>query len=169
MRILDENDNVLQPSDVDGRKGHLDVEQILVAHYDGREAQEEKNHYKVRRFYFTDGSYLTISNENDPHVIPIDINEGIFEYKTLEGEPHREVKSIDIELVIDEPAVEAREPEDKYEYIQRFILFTPQELEENRLREKEEEAREKFLTFGPQRLKALEDKMEEMIKFIERS
>lgn len=156
----------ISPSDVDGRKGHLDVEEIIVAHYDGREAQEEKNHYEVRTVFFTDGSYLSVSL-GDPHIVDVDAANGIFEFQSLEGEPHKEVKSMDIALIVDEPAVEAREPEDKIEYIQRYILFTEEELEENRLREKEEEAKEKFLTFGPQRLKQLEEKVDSILALLE--
>lgn len=47
----------------------------------------------------------------------------------------------DVEWVVDIPGVEAKDAWDEYEDIHRYILYTPEELEEMEKKRKEEEAR----------------------------
>lgn len=51
MRILDQNDNEIQPEDVDYRLGKLSDDRIFVQHHDAVEAVEEKGHYETVQEY----------------------------------------------------------------------------------------------------------------------
>ena len=51
MRILDQNDNEIQPEDVDYRLGKLSDDRIFVQHHDAVEAVEEQGHYETLREY----------------------------------------------------------------------------------------------------------------------
>lgn len=51
MRILDQNDNEIQPEDVDYRLGKLSDDKIFVQHHDAVEAVEEQGHYETLREY----------------------------------------------------------------------------------------------------------------------
>lgn len=51
MRILDQNDNEIQPEDVDYRLGKLSDDKIFVQHHDAVEAVEEQGHYETLQEY----------------------------------------------------------------------------------------------------------------------
>lgn len=51
MRILDEQDQEIQPEDVDYRLGKLTDDRIFVQHHDAVEAVEEKGHYETLQEY----------------------------------------------------------------------------------------------------------------------
>lgn len=162
MRILDEQNNEITTEDVDGRIGYLEVEKLFVRHHPKIEGQEGIYHYKVGTFHFTDGTFLSLLDENDPHVIPINPDKGEFGYQNLEGESYRELQSVDVITVVDQESQPTVEAWDEYEYIQRYKKFTTSELAAKKEREKKEEEIEDFLNSGPQRLKILEEKIKEL-------
>lgn len=51
MRILDQNDNEIQPEDVDYRLGKLSDDKIFIQHHDAVEAVEEQGHYETLQEY----------------------------------------------------------------------------------------------------------------------
>lgn len=51
MRILDENDQEIQPEDVDYRLGKLSDDKIFVQHHDAVKAVEEQGHYETLQEY----------------------------------------------------------------------------------------------------------------------
>lgn len=51
MRILDENDQEIQPEDVDYRLGKLEDEKLFVKHHEAVEAVEEQGHYETLQEY----------------------------------------------------------------------------------------------------------------------
>lgn len=51
MRILDENDQEIQPEDVDYRAGKLEDDKIFVQHHEAVEAVEEQGHYETLQEY----------------------------------------------------------------------------------------------------------------------
>lgn len=166
MRILDCNDNELSTKDVDGRVGYLEVEKLFIQHHPQIDEQEEKSHYKVKRVQFTDGSFLDIE-DNDPHIINIDAENGIFDFQLLPDETPKEVQSMDIELIIDCPHQDKVEAWDEYEYIERYKLFTEAELRERSLQEKKEKEREKFLETAPQLMREMQQQILELQQQIE--
>ena len=51
MRILDQNDNEIQPEDVDYRLGKLSDDKIFIQHHDAVEAVKEQGHYETLQEY----------------------------------------------------------------------------------------------------------------------
>lgn len=170
MRILDVDGNELQEEDIDLELGHLDPDRILIAHHDAIPAQERIWHYAVETFYFEDGTVVEIESEDDPHVDAIDTINGHFAYIPEPGEEERKLRSIQMKEVEDQPAVEGQEAWDEYEDIQRYILYTEEEIaERERQREAAEEAarkaqeREEFLESAPERLETTENDVSDLI------
>ena len=116
MKILDENNQELNPEDVDLSLGYLKNEKVFVQHIPAQ------THYKVNCFVFEDGSTYRPITENDSHIKIINAQKGQFDYIHDEGET-RTLKGAAIGLVVD------KEAEDIYEDIKRYILFREDELE----------------------------------------
>lgn len=129
MRILDEQGQEITLEDVDLSLGYLKEEELFV------ESRPEIKHYKALRFNFNDNSSYTPTSENDPHVQIIDAATGKFSYLPEEGET-RSVKGMSIGLVIDQEA------QNIYETIQRYILYTEEELIQRSLPERMTSAEE---------------------------
>lgn len=145
-RILNEQGEEITIDDVDLEKGYLKPEEIFVKHQDEETEIPTESHYEVQTFYFTDKSSMEIT-EPDPHVKWIDNQKGIVEYVD-QGEG-KTWFGTDLKTVID---VEGRPytPEyDEYEKIQRYVLYTPEELAQ---RAKEEN----FIKTGADRLDDVE-------------
>ena len=153
MRILNEQDEEIQEADVNHTLGYLVGDQILKEHHEAVPEVQEKGHYYPETFYFMDGSQYNVNTEgeNDPCVEAND--DGVsFNYVAPEGEEEREFKGCDVKYIIDVEHQDAKEAYDEMEDIQRYKLYTKEQLEENRKNREEAEKREKFMTTGPDRL-----------------
>lgn len=120
MRIIDIDGNELSPEDVDLSIGYLREEELLIADV------QEQSHKFVSEFYFDDHTRYTVTSEDDPHVKIISTSLGYFDYIPDEGET-REVRGANIVKIIDVPASK------QYETIQRYILYTEEELVQRQL------------------------------------
>lgn len=130
MRILNEEGVEINPEDVDLSLGYLKEEEIVV------DSHEEQHHYSVGNFYFKDNTSYHVESENDPHLEVIDAETGIFKYVPQEGEEEKEIRGMDIILIIDQEAgVDT-------EIIQRYILYTEEELIQRSLPERMDNAEE---------------------------
>lgn len=150
MKIYNEQGEEIQESDVDISKGYLKSDKIFVQHHEEVLEQEEKNHYEVKTFYFEDGSRLDVSGNTDPHVDVIDDQNGIFGY--IDQGEGKELRGIDLEAVVDEEKVEHKDAYDEYEDINRYVLYTEEELKAQAEQQKAAEKRENFLANGPDQL-----------------
>ena len=167
IRILDEKDNELQIEDVDLEIGYLEPEQLFKEHHDAVEAQEREFHYAVTTFYFEDNTRVDIEDENDPRVGKDDIYNGRFHYETPDGEESRQLRGIDLREVEDVPAVEAKEAWDEYEEIQRYKLYTEEELEERAAEAERKRKEEELLVTGLDRIEAAEGGLVETNEAVE--
>lgn len=170
MRILDVDGNELQEEDIDLEIGYLEPDRILIEHHEAIPAQERIWHYAVKTVYFEDGTKVEIESEDDPRIEIIDAKQGHFAYKTPAGEEPRKLRNMQLKEVEDQPAVEGKEAWDEYEDIQRYKLYTEEEIaERERQRQEEEEAarkaqeREEFLESAPERLDTAEVDIEDLV------
>ena len=157
MRILNEKDEEVQASDVNSDIGYLVSEQILKEHHDAVPEIQEKGHYYPETFYFVDGSQYDVNTDgdNDPCVKAND--DGVsFSYVPPEGEEPREVKGCDVKYIIDVKHQEAKDAYDEMENIQRYKLYTAEELKERQEAKEKEQKREEFMTTGLDRLSTAE-------------
>lgn len=157
MRILDEAGKELQDEDVDSSLGYLVPEEILKKHHDETPEVEEKGHYYPETFYFTDGTQYSVQTEgeNDPCVKPND--DGVsFTYVAPEGEEPREFKGCDVKYIIDVEHQEAKKAWDEMEEIQRYKLYTEEELKQRKDAQEKQEKQDAFLETGPDRLTSTE-------------
>ena len=153
MRILNEQDEEIQKEDVDLEKGYLMPDKVFVAYHDAVEAKSEEGHYYPETVYFEDDTSYSVqwADENDPHITPNE--DGVsFEYASLEGEDEKEVRGMDVKWIIDQEQQEAKEAYDEYEDIQRYKLWTEEELQQQAEQKAEAEKRENFMSTGPDRL-----------------
>ena len=155
MRILNEKDQEIQQSDVNLDLGYLKPDRLFIKHHDEVPSKEEVFHYEVENIYFENAEPMMDIQPNDPHVVVVDKENGLFNYVNLEGED-RNLRGIDIKRVVDEEATEGKKAYDEYEDIQRYVLFTPEELEAMKTDREETEKRETFLKTGPDRLTSTE-------------
>ena len=169
-RILDINDNELQEEDLDLEAGYLEPDRIFIRHHDAIQGQDRQFHYTVKAFYFDDGSSVEIEDEHDPRIGVDNAAKGLFHYVPAVGEPARKLRGIDLREIEDSPAIEAKEAWDEYEDIQRYKVYTPEEIAEKeaeRQRQAEEAeraaAREAFLATGPGRLDDAEVSIEDLV------
>lgn len=156
MRILDEAGHELQEEDVDLELGYLEFEQLFVKHHDEVQEQPEVFHYECRTFYFEDDTSLDVSalGNEDPHVKIVDADRGVFEYVDQgEGKLYR---GLDIEQVIDQEKIEHKDAWDEYEDIQRYKLYTEEQLAEKKKQEEAAKKQQEFFTTGPDRLSTAE-------------
>lgn len=153
MRILNEQDKEIQEEDVDLKKGYLMPDKVFIAHHDAVEAKSEEGHYYPETVYFEDETSYSVqwADENDPHITPNE--DGVsFEYASLEGEDEKEVRGMDVKWIIDQEQQDAKEAWDEYEDIQRYKLWTEEELQQQAEQKAEAEKRENFMSTGPERL-----------------
>lgn len=153
MRILDENDQELQQEDLNLTLGYLVSDQILKEHHDAVPEIEEEGHYYPETFYFMDGTEykVDVEGENDPHVKANE--DGVsFSYVPGEGEAEHEFKGCDVKYIIDVEHQDAKEAYDEMEDIQRYKLYTEEELQRRKEEKEQQEKRERFMSTGPDRL-----------------
>lgn len=134
MRILNEQNEEIQESDVDTSLGYLVHDQILKKHHEATPAVDEKGHYYPQTFYFEDGTRYDVPKgendkviENDPHVSPNE--DGVsFTYVPQENEEDKEVRGVDVTYIIDVEHQDAKDAWDEMEDIQRYRRYTEEEL-----------------------------------------
>lgn len=157
MRILDEQGQEIRQEDIDLTLGYLESEQIFKEHHDAIQEVQEQGHYYPETFYFMDGSYYKVNmqDESDPCVQAND--DGVsFNYIAPEGEEEREFKGCDVKYIIDVEYQEGKEEWDEYEDIQRYKLYTEEELQQRKEEQERLEKEEQFLQTGPDRLTTVE-------------
>lgn len=157
MRILNEQDEEIQEADVDYTLGYLVGDQILKEHHDAVPEIQEKGHYYPETFYFVDGSQYDVNTDgdNDPCVKAND--DGVsFSYVPPNGEEPREVKGCDVKYIIDVEHQEAKDAYDEMENIQRYKLYTSEQLKAKQEAKEKAQKREEFITTGPNRLSTAE-------------
>lgn len=162
MRILNEQNEEIQESEVNTDLGYLYPDQILKEHHEAIEEVKEQGHYYPQTFYFEDGTRYDVPKsedgkiiEDDAHVSPNE--DGVsFTYVPQEDEEDKEVRGTDVAYVIDVEHQDAKDAWDEMEDIQRYKLYTKEQLEENRKNREEAERRENFMATGPDRLNTAE-------------
>lgn len=133
MKIIDMTENEINNPDLS--VGYLKPE-IQIIHHDAVEAVEEVSHYET----------VTLS----------DGNPAIYCY-----DDGRE-KGRDVRKVIDTPSVEAKEAQDEEVEVQRYILYTAEELAEHATAREKAERQAKLPT-TEKRLAALESAMRDLL------
>ena len=106
-RILDAHGNELKLEDIDLNAGKL-VDETITVHHDAVEGVEEVSHVEVLKEYY----------ETGPDGTPV-----------LDEDGHKVVFGKDVKTIVDVPGVEAKEAYDEQEEIQRYILYTAEELD----------------------------------------
>ena len=147
MRILDEQDQELQQEDLNLSFGYLVGDQILKEHHDAVPEIQEEGHYYPETFYFMDDTKykVEVEGENDPHVKANE--DGVsFTYIPGEREGEREFKGCDVKYIIDVEHQDAKEAYDEMEDIQRYKLYTEEQLRENAVNQANAERQEKLST-----------------------
>lgn len=152
MKILNEEDVEIKESDVDTTKGYLRLDKKFVAHHEEQAEILEKKHYQVIRFVFEDGSQMLIEDNTDAHVKVIDDQAGVFEYVDQgEGNVYH---GAEIKSVIDQEHVEHKDAYDEYEAIQRYVLYTAEELAARKEAEEKQAKQTAFMENGPDQLES---------------
>lgn len=167
MRILNEQDVEIQEEDVDLELGYLVPDKVFVKHHEAVEYQAEQGHYYPITFYFEDGTSYNIvgDDESDPHVHTNE--DGItFTYIAQEGEEEKTVRGTDVKWIVDVPEVKAHEAYDEYEDIQRYKLYTEEELAQIQEEKEKAQKTEQFLSTGPDRLDNVEINVDDMTMLI---
>ena len=153
MKIYDEADNEITEDEVDTSKGRLVSDKKFVAHHDAVEAKDEEKHYRVKTIYFEDSEPITIEGDNvDSHIQIEDAKSGRFLYVD-QGE-NRTFRGMDLEEVIESEKQEAAEAYDEYEDIQRYKLFTEEELKTRQEQQEKAQKQQEFMENGPDTLAA---------------
>lgn len=150
MRILDENDKEVKEEDVDTSLGYLTQDRIIKEHVPAKAEVPEVYHYEVDTWYFTDGTSTPVGGNDDPTVKVIDDKSGVFEY--VDDGSGKQYKGADIRRVTDSKREEAVPEHDEYEDIQRYTLYSKEEVQERKEAKEKSEKREEFLTNGPDQL-----------------
>ena len=152
MKIYNEEDVEIKESDVDTTKGYLKSDKKFIVHHEEQPEISEKKHYEVERFVFEDGSQMLIETNEDPHVKVIDDQAGVFEYVDKgEGNVYH---GAEIKSVIDQEHVEHKDAYDEYEDIQRYVLYTEEELQALKEAEEKQAKQTAFMENGPDQLES---------------
>lgn len=159
-RILDSEGFELNPDLINYDLGYLKNETILIKHYDAQPSIERQFHYIVKTFYFQDGTRYDVTSQDDPHIKAIDINKGLFDY--IDQGEGKVLLGIDLEEYQDVAAQEEKSAYNEYEYIQRYVLYTPEELKEQKERQEAIDIQNHFLDTGPERLDETEINVEDL-------
>ena len=152
MNIYNEEDVEIKESDVDTTKGYLKSDKKFIVHHEEQPEISEKKHYEVERFVFEDGSQMLIETNEDPHVKVIDDQAVVFEYVDKgEGNVYH---GAEIKSVIDQEHVEHKDAYDEYEDIQRYVLYTEEELQARKEAEEKQAKQTAFMENGPDQLES---------------
>lgn len=152
MKIYNEEDVEIKESDVDTTKGYLKSDKKFIVHHEEQPEVIEHKHYEVERFVFEDGSQMLVDGNTDAHVKVIDDQAGIFEYVDQgEGNVYH---GAEIKSVIDQEHVERKDAYDEYEDIQRYVLYTEEELQARKEAEEKQAKQTAFMENGPDQLES---------------
>lgn len=152
MKIYNEEDVEIKESDVDTTKGYLKSDKKFIVHHEEQPEVLEHKHYEVERFVFEDGSQMLVDGNTDAHVKVIDDQAGIFEYVDQgEGNVYH---GAEIKSVIDQEHVEHKDAYDEYEDIQRYVLYTEEELQARKEAEEKQAKQTAFMENGPDQLES---------------
>ena len=135
MRIINEYGEELAPEDIDLSLGYLRDEKILINKI------EEQSHIYVSKVYFDDQTSYVVESDNDPHIKTISARYGYFDFIFDKGDT-RQVRGMDLCRIIDVPASE------EYEDVQRYILYTEEELVQRSLPDRMDTAEETLQETG---------------------
>lgn len=152
MKIYNEEDVEIKESDVDTTKGYLKSDKKFIVHHEEQPEISEKKHYEVERFVFEDGSQMLIETNEDAHVKVIDDQAGVFEYVD-QGEGNI-YYGAEIKSVIDQEHIEHKDAYDEYEDIQRYVLYTEEELKARKEAEEKQAKQTAFMENGPDQLES---------------
>lgn len=152
MRILDKNDIELREENIDLNLGYLIDDKIFVKHHEAIEGQPAKSHYWPLTYYFSDGSQYTLQNLDDAHVKVKNTERTSFDWNSLEGEEERSVFGIDLQVVEDQPEIQAQEAWNEYEQIKRYIEYTQEELDKKAEEQRKKDKQDNFMIEGPDKL-----------------
>lgn len=150
MRILDEQGKEIKESDVDTSLGYLTTEQLYTDTTPEQPEKPEKFHYQVKMWYFTDGTSKVITSNDDPTVKVVDDQNGVFEY--VDDGSGKVYKGAECERIVDQKHESAKAEKRNYETIQRYKLYTEDELKANKEREEKEKKQAEFMENGPDQL-----------------
>lgn len=154
--ILDKDGNTLNPEEIDYDKGYLEAETRIKEHHEAVEETPEVNHLAVKTVYFNDGTSFTPTGEDDPHIFMEDNQKGIAKYINLPGEEKKEVRGIELYVIVDKARQEGKEAWDEEETIQRYILYTEEEIQTRKDEKEKEEKKTELFDTGLSRLEMLE-------------
>lgn len=161
-RILDESDKELTLDQVDYEKGYLIPDSVLKEHHPAVEGQERKFHYWPMTYYFEDGTTYEVTSVDDPKVKPNDDGVSFDFVGQTDEEKSKVIRGVDVKEVEDQPQIEAKDAWDEYESIQRYKLYTEEELKANKERKDKEAKEAAFLSTGPDRLTTSESDIEDI-------
>lgn len=157
MKILDNFNKELEQEEIDLTKGRLVSDKLFIEHHEAISASEEEGYFTPVKFYFFDGSSYTVTDKQDKHIG----EEGVFIGQT-EEERSKEVIGTDWDYVVTQQAQRAIPAWDEYEDIQRYILYSEEELkkieEQKELERQREEAEQQARDFLLQIPTILEEK-----------
>ena len=160
LRILDENDKEITKEQADLEKGKLTYDKIFKCHHEAEPELERKYHYEVRTWYFQDDTSMEITSNEDPHVQVIDDQQGVFGYVDQgEGKTYR---GADLREVVDQEHKDAVEAYDEYEDIQRYVLYTEDELKERAEQKAKIEKQQDFMDNGPDQLQSNTESIDDL-------
>lgn len=155
-RILDESGREVTPDQVNYEKGYLVPDSIVKEHHPAVEAQDRKSHYYPTVYYFEDETSYKVTAKDDPRVKANE--DGVsFEFvPQTEDEKSKVVRGVDVVEVEDQPQIAAKEAYDEYEMIQRYKLYTEEELTKRKEQKEKQNKEEAFLATGSDRLTSTE-------------
>lgn len=161
MRILDENDKELTQDQVDLSVGYLVNEQVFKEHHDAVAEIAEQGHYYPKAFYFNDNTKYVVDEdwENDAHVKK---NSDVSFSYVPDGGEEREQTGCDVAHVIDVEHQDAKDAYDEMEDIQRYKLYTEEELVAKKAAEEKQKKEAEFLDSGPDRLTSAESDLNDI-------
>lgn len=160
MKFIDQDGNEILESAIDYSKGRVIGDKLFVAHHDAVEAVDEVNHYEVKKIYFTDGTSLDVESNEDSHIKILSEETGVFDYVD-QGEG-KTMRGMDIRQVTDTAKTEAKDAYDEYEDVNRYILYTEDELKEREEAETKAEKQQEFLNNGPDLLDSTATSVEDL-------
>lgn len=130
MKILDEEGKEIKESDVDYSKGYLTKDYETVAYHEPVPETPMEGHNVVRSVVFSDGSVYETTGENDEHI------DSECNFIPFGEYADKEIQQINIEYVVDKEYVPATEGWYENEEVQRYVLYTEEELKERAESEK---------------------------------
>lgn len=133
LRLLDEQDQEINREDCDLTLGYIVYDQILKEHHEATPEVQEQSHFYPNTYYFEDGTNYKVTGEEgeDAHVGPTD-EKGAFTFvPQTDDEQSKIVRGIDVDRIVDVEYQQAKDAWDEYEDIERYKLYTEEELQKN--------------------------------------